>query len=370
MNRPVLRLIADDLTGALDSAGELTGLCGPVPLRWALGGEGIGSLAIDTASREVSRDVALAAVRAAAPSMCGADIAFKKIDSLLRGHVAAELAACMEGSGWQHVVLAPAFPAQGRITRDGRVLVQHADGTLVPVARDLAALLAAEGLQLQRGDPAAALPPGLSVFDAAEDTDLARIAALGRAASGPVLWCGSGGLARALAGPAAAQATTALVPPVLGLFGSDQPVTTRQLAACGGWVLAITAGDEVSASQVGQRLRSAGVAMVSVTLPRGLDRAEAARRIATTFAGLTHRLPPPGTLIVAGGETLRAVCAALGARGLDAVGIVQPGVPRSVLRGGAWDDVPVVSKSGAFGGDSLWRDLLVHSVLTSRSIPA
>ena len=32
MTRFVLRLIADDLTGALDSAAELTGLCGPVPL--------------------------------------------------------------------------------------------------------------------------------------------------------------------------------------------------------------------------------------------------------------------------------------------------------------------------------------------------
>ncbi len=370
MTRPVLRLIADDLTGALDSAAELTGLCGPVPLRWVDGAGAEGSLAFDTGTREASRDLAVARMRAVAPALHGAEIAFKKIDSLLRGHVAAELAACMEGGGWPHVVLAPAFPAQGRITRGGQVLVRQADGAFMPLVPDLSALLAAEGLPAQHGDPTSPLPPGLSVFDAETDADLARIVALGRAALGPVLWCGSGGLARALAGRATAQATTRLQGPVLGLFGSDQPATARQLAACGESTLVIEAGDDATAAHVARRMATAGVAMLRVGLPAGTDRAEAARRIAAVFAALTQRLPPPGTLIVAGGETLRAVCTARGAQGLVAMGIVQPGVPRSVLQGGAWDGVPVISKSGAFGGDTLWRDLLADSVLTSWSIPA
>ena len=117
-------------------------------------------------------------------------------------------------------------------------------------------------------------------------------------------------------------------------------------------------------------METTGVALVSVALPDGLDRAEAAQRIAATMSGLTRRLLPPGTLIAAGGETLRAICAALGAHGLDAVGIVQPGVPRSVMRGGAWDGVCVVSKSGAFGDATLWRDLLADIVPAPWSIPA
>ena len=370
MTRPVLRLVADDLTGALDSAAELTGLCGHIPLRLTAGAEGAGSLAIDTGTRESSRDIAMATLRRVAPALHGADIAFKKIDSLLRGHVAAELAVCMETGGWRHVVLAPAFPAQGRITRAGRVLVRQADGTLAPVAADLPALLAAEGLQARRGDPFAPLPPGLSVFDAEADADLGRIVALGRAAPGPVLWCGSGGLARALAGTATAEAGTALRAPVLGLFGSDHAATARQLAACGDLAIGIGVGDDATAARIARMMDSAGVALVSVALPDGLGRAEAAQRIAAAMAGLTQRLPPPGTLIVAGGETLRAVCDALGARGLDATGIVQPGVPRSVLSGGAWDGVAVVSKSGAFGGDTLWRDLLAEIIPTSWSPPA
>jgi uncharacterized protein YgbK (DUF1537 family) len=370
MNRPILRLIADDLTGALDSAAELAGLCGAVPLRWAECGAVPGSLALDSGTREVSRGAARETLCRLAPALRGADIAFKKIDSLLRGHVAAELAACMHAGVWRHVVLAPAFPAQGRITRGGRVLVREAGGALCPLSSDLPALLAAEGVQAQRGDLAAPLPPGLSLFDAEDDTDLARIVALGRVAPGPVLWCGSGGLARALAGATTAEASTALRGPVLGLFGSDQAATARQLAACGDRAIRIAAGDDASAARIAVMMDRSGVAMVSVALPERLDRTEAARRIAAVLAALTQRLAPPGTLIAAGGETLRAICAAIGAEGLDAVGIVQPGVPRSVLRGGAWDGVAVISKSGAFGGDTLWAELLAQPALTSWSISA
>lgn len=370
MTRPVLRLLADDLTGALDSAAELTGLCGAVPLRWTDGGAAKGSLAIDSGTREAPREAAAARLRALAPALRGADIAFKKIDSLLRGNVAAELAACIAAGGWRHVALAPAFPAQGRITRGGRVLVRQPDGAFAALAPDLAALLAAEGLAPRPGDASMPLAPGLSIFDAEDEADLAAIVARGGAAAGPVLWCGSGGLARALAGAATAEAGTALRGPVLGLFGSDQAATARQLAACADCAICIEVGDAEAAARVARMMAAAGAAMVRVALPEGLDRAEAARRIAAVMAGLTRRLPPPGTLIAAGGETLRAICDALGARGLDALGIVQPGVPRSVLRGGAWDGVAVVSKSGAFGGDTLWRDLLAASALTSRSIPA
>ena len=50
--------------------------------------------------------------------------------------------------------------------------------------------------------------------------------------------------------------------------------------------------------------------------------------------------------------------------------LVTPGVPRSRLRGGAWDDVTVVSKSGAFGPDALWRDLLAGNGHSFGSIDA
>ncbi len=50
---PILRLIADDLTGTLDTAAGFTGLVGPVEVAW-IGGSlpAEGSLALDTGTRE------------------------------------------------------------------------------------------------------------------------------------------------------------------------------------------------------------------------------------------------------------------------------------------------------------------------------
>lgn len=340
-----LRLLADDLSGAMDSAAEFTALCGPLPL--AL--HGPPAAIMDSATREATRAEAIARVAALAPLLPGADIAFKKVDSLLRGHVAAELAACWATGAFRHLVLAPAFPAQGRVTRAGRVLSRRGAGW--HPHGDLAAMLRAEGLRAVNGD--GALPDGISIHDAETDGDLSRIAALRGA--GPVLWAGSGGLARALATPVAPDRT--LHGPVLGLFGSDREETAEQLAACGAAHLSVTADD---APRIAARLAH-GPALLSVALPHGLSRDEAARRIAGTLATLLPRLPRPGTLLAAGGETLRAAAHALGAEAIHATGLAEAGVPRAVLVGGRWDGVAVISKSGAFGGPSLWRDLLFPS---------
>jgi len=361
MTRPVLRLLADDLTGALDTAAEFSVRCGPVPVRWDAA-RVAGSTAFSTATREAAPEDARAAMRAFAPLLADADIAYRKLDSLLRGPVAAELAACWATGAWRHGVLAPAFPAQGRIGRDGRAYTRATEGTPAPIPLPD---WAAEGLTIHRGRLDAPLPEGLAWFDAETDEDLARIAALGRTARGPVLWAGSGGLARALAGSARVVPDMTLATPVLGLFGSDQAVTARQLAACGdAWLRVADAADTPRVRRQMER----GAALLSVALPAETPRTEAARRIAATFAALLPSpagggrldggIPRPGTLIVAGGETLRTVCDALGATGLLATGLVMPGVPRSVLQGGTWDGLPVISKSGAFGGDALWRELL------------
>lgn len=355
----MLRLLADDLTGALDSAAEFSGVFGPVPVAWQSDGEG--SLALDSGTREASRDAALVAVRALAPALTGAAIAFKKIDSLLRGHPMAELAACLGVGTWRHVVLAPAFPAMGRITGGGTQF-SRAEGGWHRRA-DLAAMLAAEGLSARVVAPEAPLPAGIAILDAETDADLARIAALGCAAGGPVLWCGSGGLASALAAASPAPRYGALRGPVLGFVGSDQPVSARQLAACGAIELRVPDGSASSAARIKEGLRRHGAAMVGFALPPATSRDDAASRIALALSKLVATLPRPGTLLVAGGETLRALCRALRADGLDAIGLVAPGVPRARLRGGAWDGVELVSKSGAFGGDALWRDLLAANGL-------
>jgi len=319
---PVLRLLADDLTGALDSAARFVPLVGSVPVVWR-GDPLSGTVAFDAGTRELDRDAAVSAVARLLPSLIAADIAFKKIDSLLRGHVAAELAACR--AAFDHVVLAPAFPFQGRITRDGRQWVSSADGW-----RDV-------GFDFS----------DLCVRDAESDADLRRIVEDGRRLPGHVLWCGTGGLAGALAGNRPVPRPT-LTGPLLALIGSDHPVSARQVskAAHRHYQLPVRLAALDDRGHV-----------VTVPVPDGASRAEALAVIVGAFAALLAALPRPGTLFVSGGETLRGLCDALHAERLDVDGEIEPGVPTSVMRGGPWNGQRVVSKSGAFGDDGFLASL-------------
>ncbi|HVC63214.1 MAG TPA: four-carbon acid sugar kinase family protein [Acetobacteraceae bacterium] len=336
-----LRLLADDLTGALDSAARFVPLVGPVPVQWRAD-DLPPTAAIDAGTRDLDAGVARAAMERLAPHLLGADIAFKKIDSLLRGHVAAELAACLRY--FDQCVLAPAFPFQGRITRGGRQLARDGDRW-----RD-------SGVDL----PAALRACGLTVpmRDAETDADLDAIVAAGRTLPGRVLWCGTGGLAGALAGSRVTPCPS-LPRPILALIGSDHSVSAGQLAATGDRLHRIADPGTAELAAIRGSLQS-GAAAVSVALPAGTPRVEATRRIGICFAAVLAAIERPGTLVVAGGETLRRLCDALGVAGLEVDGEVVPGVPTSLLRGGAWNGQRVVSKSGAFGDAGFVTRLLAR----------
>ena len=90
-----LRIVADDLTGALDTAAPLAALGGPLPVFWqrsAIPAE-VSSFALDTESRDLPP-----APPAWLDAFAGAGLAYKKIDSQLRGNTVHEIAACL-GSG-------------------------------------------------------------------------------------------------------------------------------------------------------------------------------------------------------------------------------------------------------------------------------
>ncbi len=61
-DRPVLRLLADDLTGALDSAARFVPLVGPVPVVWA-GPIPSGTVAIDSGTRDMDAEHAATTLR-------------------------------------------------------------------------------------------------------------------------------------------------------------------------------------------------------------------------------------------------------------------------------------------------------------------
>src|SRR5438874_1723842 len=127
---PSLKLLADDLTGALDTSAEFAGLFGPLDVFWSI--DSIPAdrdrFSIDSGTRELGSD--------------------------------------------------------GRWSAVGKTIIEQ---------------IRAHGLEARLGDPAAALQPAISVFDAETDEDLDRVVQIGRRHPGTVLWCGSGGLASALA---------------------------------------------------------------------------------------------------------------------------------------------------------------------------
>jgi D-threonate/D-erythronate kinase len=314
-----LRLLADDLTGALDSAAGFVPLTGPVSVTWhAVAAQR--SVAFDCGTRDLPAEQACESMERFSHLLDDGAPAFKKIDSLLRGHVALELAVCMRR--FDHCVLAPAFPFQGRITRNGRQLV-HSGGGWRDTGVDLSTELHALGVAAR-------------TLDAETDADLDSIVAEGRRLAGRVLWCGTGGLAGALAEHKPVPCPV-LPPPILALVGSDHAVSRAQIAA-------------VPAS-----LRNA---LITCEPSPGSDRHAARAHIGATFATLLGRVERPGTLFVTGGATLRDLCDALGVTRLEVDGAVEPGVPTSLSRGGAWDGQRFVSKSGAFGDTGFLARLL------------
>src|SRR5688500_3671015 len=169
---PRFWIIADDLTGALDTAAPFAAhgwrTC-VVPWRDRDLGGAVAAAAmrhevvvVDTASRHLPAREAARRVRAVVQATRGGRRAhyYKKIDSTLRGNVAAELSAFCAATGVARLPLAPAFPAQGRVTRGGAVWVNGQPLLASAAARD--AIDPAGVGELARLGP----PGAFEVFDA------------------------------------------------------------------------------------------------------------------------------------------------------------------------------------------------------------
>jgi uncharacterized protein YgbK (DUF1537 family) len=361
----LVRIVADDLTGALDAAAPLSRREGPLPVFWGQSAiePGAGSFALDTDSRDAPR-----ATSTWLGALHGADLAYKKIDSLLRGNTAREVAACLASGWFQSALIAPAFPAQQRITRAGRQYwrAQRAEPWQA-VACDLAAELRGRGFDLRLAASAAEVAgSGFFVCDAESEDDLQALVAAGERLAAPVLWCGSAGLARALAGAPARSALPRLEPPLLLVIGSHHPVTLTQIQALAEHAPDVVvrirhSGEQALGPVLGEvalRLADTGRAALVLEVPDGTGAEVAAPFFDRVLTAAASCLERPRSLVVTGGATLHRLVGALGARSLLVTGEPLPGVPRSVLEGGGWDGAIVISKSGAFGDPGLLIRLL------------
>jgi D-threonate/D-erythronate kinase len=358
-----VRLVADDLTGALDAAAPFAAPDAPLPVLWSeeAAREREGSFALDTESREGNT---LARLEEALPLLSDAGCALKKIDSLLRGNTLAELALCLESGRFASTVIAPAFPAQQRITRGGRQLWRRSgDLPWQPVAVDLVQGLQGLGVRGAR-DAGEVRGEGAFLCDAESEADLGRIAAAGSQLATPILWVGTAGLARALAGTLPSPPAAGLTRPLLVIIGSHHPVTLAQVDALAAARpeavvrLGLQEDPDPPIARIRQMLGEAGAAALILDVPDGTGAHIAGPAFDRAFARAAALLPPPAGLIVSGGATLHRLVQALEARALLCEGEILPGIARSTLEGGRWPGAVVVSKSGGFGSAEVLTRLI------------
>ena len=250
-----LLIIADDFTGGLDTGvqfaakGIRTRVVTDPWVDYTKAAEGAEVLVVVAETRHLPADKAYDTVfRVVRNSvMLGVPHIYKKTDSGLRGNIGAELTAVLDASGETAMAFVPAMPAAGRITAAG---VHYVAG--VPVAEsmfgrdpfepvresDVCRLIALQSTAASRNTAPGRIPEqwdGILVVDAATETDLKQsceqLAALGRLK----LTAGCAGFAAVL--PEFLGLTTHSIPelPLLDeglmvLCGSVNPVTQRQLA--------------------------------------------------------------------------------------------------------------------------------------------
>lgn len=341
------RVIADDLTGASEAGAAFIG-AGPAevllyfdPARWSESNAATVVLDIDT------RDGPVRCVRnrlsEAAANVSPGQLVLVKVDSTLRGHLRPELETLAEVFFDRRIILAPAFPRQGRTTRQG---VQHVRG--VPLhrsdawaaeasepphsLRELGGCLATLELEMdivRSGVDRLALALDaasrhrLVVVDAETDDDLdALVVAAGRTGA-DFVWVGSGGLAAALARRAVVGSVWAT-----DGGGSGAPARPERLGLTErpSWFVAVVG----SASPIARRqaeVLASGMGVELLAMPAaGLATAGEASPLSVMRRSVVVSVADDGTL-----TNPHAVVAGLAAR----TAALVAGAPLAVLVGGA-----------------------------------
>lgn len=343
--RTGILIIADDLTGAADSAVAFAerGFETEVSIEALPAHDGDAEVvAFTTETRGVHVDELPGKFDVLRLAGTEGLLLFKKVDSMLRGNTIAEIELATQIMPDRVVVISPAYPKLGRVCVAGQVHWNDraGEGTIdlvgslhprgiepisLPVGVDASSLA-----QLMRGDRERRR---VFLHDAVTEEDLENVARAGRGLDRPVLWIGSGGLAHALAQqfPERSNSVRHFEPRAgTGLLyvGSDHPVTEAQV----------------------EMLREEGLTDVSlISVGRGDAAADDIRAAALGIG--THNI---SFIFMTGGDTAMQACRALGVASLKIESEYAPGVPVGRVMKGPLDGVPVVLKSGGFGE----RDLL------------
>jgi len=401
-------IIADDLTGAADSAVQFRQagfsavvLAQPASHRSAWPRAQVVSLSLNT------RDASPAAVRRIwerqAPTiraLAQDALVYHKIDSTLRGHPGLEVRLLLDCLGAASAIVVPAFPKLGRHTVDGVHRVYGVPLAETEYSRTRRRSLPTSHLPdlLMAGDDARPIhlpwqvidggveivaqwlrerldePCRLITADAADEHHLDILTQAVLPLVGRVLLVGSAGWAERLA--MACKGVLADIPTgpgALGVVGSLSAIATRQVeVASEAGVTVVQCAPPSAHAMLGDTARdwqsvvhtlAAGRSVLLWTNP-GDPRAaarSAGQRVLRTVADRVRALlstTPVSGLMIVGGDTAQTVFRALHASGLVLAGEVAPGVPYGRLLHGPFAGLPTATKAGGFGADTVLKECL------------
>lgn len=323
-SHPQILILADDLTGALESGAAFAhrGIKGTVRIHkahWT--GEPV--LVVDTETRHVSETEAAVRIAEVAGSAT-ARLIFKKTDSTLRGNIRAELHALSQRAP---VLYVPAYPELGRTVHDGCL---HVHG--IPV-EDTA--FARDPLQPVRSGNIAALLAGTDNIQICHENTQAGIQAVARD------WIAAGGIA-AGASSLLKAAAEVLAP---GPQTPEFPMVRRALLVSGS--RHVQSEEQIAAAS--KDLRRWGWTLFSAPGDYRGDPLGFAAKFGQQ-AKRAFESDQFDTIIVFGGDTAFSILTAMNIDALEPLGEVLPGVPVSRLP----NKKTLITKAGGFGH----RDLL------------
>lgn len=385
-------VVADDFTGANDAGVSLALRGKKVCVAFqSVFTEPTDALVINTESRAMGASEAAEKIARLGADVVNARWLIKKVDSTLRGNVGAETAALQALSGKRQIIIAPAYPAAGRITRHGQCLVngipvnetEFASDPKTPVPSadivDLFSGLAAKSVTVHDLKTALAQGDDVLIVDAETEGELDAVIAAAVTCEQTPLLVGSAGLCDALARHLAPVRRKQL----LAVVGSMSEIAQRQIAfalnAPGVSRVFIDVNDILNGTTVDafvriiQALQAGHHCIVHTCTDREsrhrvedicsqhrMTRAALGEKICTYLGTLTREVlerQAPDALYVSGGDVAMAVASALAAQGFEITGRIAQCVPYGRFLGCAWHR-PVMTKAGGFGKEETLREVL------------
>lgn len=366
MMGPVV-VIADDLSGAAELAGLARnyGLSAEVQRGYQGPGEAE-VVAVDTDSRGLAPEAATQRVFSITQRIVADQPAwiFKKVDSVLRGNVRAEIAAILAATGFCRALLIPCNPSRGRCIEAGQYLIDGVPLDQTAFACDpehprttaqVDALLADGGrtpvVCVRREAPL--LPRGIVVPDVASPDDLLRRA---QEAGHDTLLAGAADFFHAILRVRHGAARVPCQGDALSFAG-------RVLLVCGSRAAWAKRAGECRQAGIPvatiQQARMEGAVPPALLLGIGdehiADRAAATSRLADLAAELIRRWQPSAVL-VEGGATAAAIAHREGWSRFDMAAPAEGGV--GVLRPRACGAPLFLIKPGSYAWPaSIWKVL-------------